>query len=104
MTPYARARKKINRANAGRHTGDDHVPGQRCFTCQPLPLTIEQRAAAKVQEAERRIAAMDPYKAMTERALLGMSAVRVTPRDPVHHGQGLRPRRSGPRRGSRRGS
>lgn len=62
-TANKRARQKMNRASAGRHTGLDHRhvpdpehPGhritERCFTCRPLPLTPEQRAAA----AARRLA------------------------------------------------
>jgi hypothetical protein len=35
MTRAARARKKANRARAGRHTGAQHAPGMRCPVCKP---------------------------------------------------------------------
>jgi hypothetical protein len=62
MTAAKRARQKANRAAARRHTAREHRTGTHevrdskgrmhmaydpCVTCRPLPLTPEQRAAAK---------------------------------------------------------
>lgn len=109
-TAYRRARQKINRDTADPMRHPPHVPGERCLICKPLPRTPEQRAAAEVQAAQRKIELMEhtsPLQVMAQRSLLAMGVIRRVgnaPHDPDHHGAGNRRRRSGNRKGGRRGS
>jgi len=47
-TAAKRVKKKNNRTDHGKHTGYEHIPGQRCLTCRPLPLTEYQKDMAMV--------------------------------------------------------
>jgi hypothetical protein len=47
-----RARQKSNRAVYG--NGHEHVAGERCLVCKPLPLTEQQRLAKYARDAQDR--------------------------------------------------
>lgn len=50
-TRQVRDKHKAGHVRAGGHSGQDHVKGQRCLVCRPLPKTPEQRVA----EMSRRV-------------------------------------------------
>ena len=94
-TAAKRARQKGRREVARKHSGADHVPGERCLVCKPEPLTPEQRLAAKVQDETRRIELAEraggSLLTVARRAVLQMSAGRIVPRSvPVRRRDGRR--------------
>jgi hypothetical protein len=84
-TAAKRARQKANRAASGRHTGREHVKGERCPSCRPGAVVDPQGLHTPVDVPQRITAAdLDQATKRAQAAFWSRGGRRVT--SPYPHG------------------